>query len=61
MLVLSRKHGEKLVIDPGPGGLNIVVTFCTLKSGAALIGVEAPKNMKVYREELLTARERKGA
>ena len=47
MLVLSRKVGEKILI-----GDNISVTVVRVAQGIVRIGVEAPKNMAVVREEI---------
>lgn len=48
MLVLSRKVNEKIVIDGG-----IVVTVVKVEGGQVRLGIEAPSDVKVYREELL--------
>jgi carbon storage regulator len=47
MLVLSRKVGEKILI-----GDNISVTVVRVAQGIVRIGVEAPQNMPVVREEI---------
>jgi len=47
MLVLSRKLGEKIVI-----GDNIVVTVVKIDRNQIRIGIEAPTNILVYREEI---------
>jgi carbon storage regulator len=47
MLVLSRKVGEKILI-----GDNISVTVVRVAQGMVRIGVEAPQNMAVVREEI---------
>jgi carbon storage regulator len=49
MLVLSRKVNEKIVIDGG-----IVITVVKIEGGQVRLGIEAPSDVKVYREELLT-------
>lgn len=49
MLVITRKDGETLLI-----GDNIKVTVVKSKSGTVRIGIEAPKEVKVLREELQT-------
>ena len=51
MLVLSRKLGEKIVI-----GDNIVVTVVKIDRNQIRIGIEAPHEVPVYREEILPAR-----
>ena len=48
MLVLSRREHERIVI-----GDNIVVTVVKLAGGKCQIGVEAPKDVRVVRGELL--------
>lgn len=47
MLILTRKVGETLNI-----GDNITVTVLGVKGGQVRIGVEAPKNVEVHREEI---------
>lgn len=47
MLVLSRKLGEKIVI-----GENIVVTVVKIDRNQIRIGIEAPNDVPVYREEI---------
>lgn len=47
MLVLSRKLGEKIVI-----GDNIVVTVVKIDRNQIRIGIEAPGDVPVYREEI---------
>ena len=47
MLVVSRKVGERILI-----GDRIVVTVVKVGSGGVRIGIEAPKEMSVVREEL---------
>jgi carbon storage regulator len=51
MLVLSRKLGEKIVI-----GDNIVVTVVKIDRNQIRIGIEAPQNVPVYREEIAPQR-----
>ena len=53
MLVLSRKLGEKIVI-----GDNIVVTVVKIDRNQIRIGIEAPHEVPVYREEISPNRER---
>src|SRR4051794_366078 len=47
MLVLSRKLGEKIVI-----GDRIVVTVVKLDNGQVRLGIEAPREVAVFREEI---------
>jgi carbon storage regulator len=48
MLVLSRKLNEKIVING-----NIVVTVVKIDRNQVRIGIEAPGEIPVYREEIL--------
>jgi carbon storage regulator len=47
MLVVSRKVGERVLI-----GDSITVTVIKVGSGGVRIGIQAPKEMAVVREEL---------
>ena len=47
MLVLSRKLGEKIVV-----GDNIVITVVKIDRNQIRIGIEAPTEISVYREEI---------
>ena len=47
MLVLSRTRGEKIII-----GDDIVITLVEVWNGKVRIGIEAPKDIPVYREEV---------
>jgi len=47
MLILSRKLGESITIDK-----NIVITITKIEGSAVQIGIEAPREIKVYRQEL---------
>jgi carbon storage regulator len=47
MLILTRRVGERLVI-----GGNVIVTVLGLKGNQVRIGVEAPIEVPVHREEI---------
>lgn len=47
MLVLTRKKGEKLIIND-----NIEVVILETRGDAVKIGVKAPRNVSIYREEV---------
>jgi carbon storage regulator len=47
MLVLSRKPGERILI-----GNDIVVTVVRFQGGTVRLGIEAPREFSVVREEL---------
>jgi carbon storage regulator len=50
MLVLSRKLNEKIVIDGG-----IVVTVVKIDRNQVRLGIEAPENVRIFREEIAVA------
>jgi carbon storage regulator len=47
MLVLTRKAGEGIVI-----GDDVTVKIIEMKGGGVRIGIDAPKNKKIYRQEV---------
>lgn len=47
MLVLTRKTGEGIII-----GDNIKITVVELKGGGVRIGIDAPDELKIYRQEV---------
>jgi carbon storage regulator len=49
MLVLSRKKNERIVI-----GENIVITIVEIRGDKIRIGIDAPKDIPVDREEVRT-------
>jgi|TARA_R110000751_G_scaffold86636_6_gene172358 carbon storage regulator len=50
MLVLSRKPGESITIDE-----NIVITVVEIRGDKVRLGIEAPKEIKVHRQEIFDA------
>ena len=50
MLVLSRKVGERILIGP-----DIAVTVVRVTGGGVRLGIEAPPELPVVREELAQA------
>ena len=48
MLLLTRKIGESIIIDGG-----IKITVADIQSNQIRIGIDAPKEVKVYREEIV--------
>lgn len=48
MLILTRKPGESIILDGG-----IKITVAGIQGNQIRIGIEAPKEVKVYREEIL--------
>ena len=47
MLVLTRKTGEGIII-----GDDIKITIVELKGGGVRIGIDAPRDMKIHRQEV---------
>jgi carbon storage regulator len=47
MLILTRRIGEKLVINE-----NVIVTILAAKGSQIRIGIEAPRDVQVHREEI---------
>jgi carbon storage regulator len=56
MLVLSRKLGEKIVI-----GDDVVITIVKIDRNQIRLGIEAPPEVLVYREEIDPNRSRREA
>lgn len=48
MLVLSRRVGEEITLPE----LGITIRVVKVRSGAASVGVDAPRNLRVLRGEL---------
>lgn len=47
MLILSRNKGQKIIIND-----NIIITVIEVVGDQVRIGVEAPSNISIYREEI---------
>ncbi len=47
MLILTRKIGETLIIKN-----DIIVTILSIKGNQIRIGIEAPKDIPIYRKEI---------
>ncbi|KNF09653.1 carbon storage regulator [Gottschalkia purinilytica] len=47
MLILTRKKGESLILNE-----NIEINILDIKDGKIKIGINAPKDVSVYRKEL---------
>jgi carbon storage regulator len=50
MLVLSRKPGESIKVDE-----NIIVTIVEIRGDKVRLGIDAPKEVKVHRQEVADA------
>ncbi len=47
MLILTRKDGESLMI-----GDDVVVTVCGIRGAQVRLGIKAPKDVGIHREEV---------
>ena len=47
MLVISRKSGQKIMIND-----NIVITVVDIKGGQCKLAIDADRDVKIYREEI---------
>ena len=56
MLVLSRKKEQKILI-----GADVTITVVDIGDGKVRLGIEAPKHIKVFRQEVAEAMARDGA
>ncbi len=56
MLVLSRKRDESIVI-----GDNVRITIADIRGGQVRIGIDAPKDVAVHRQEVFDAIKRHAA
>lgn len=54
MLLLTRRNGEAIVI-----GDNIRITVVETRNGSVKFGVEAPRSIEVWREEIKEKRDQK--
>ncbi len=50
MLVLARKTGQQIMI-----GDSIVVTVVSVRAGQIRLGIDAPANVVIYRQEIYHA------
>ena len=50
MLVLSRKKNESIIVND-----NIVITVVDVRGDKVRIGIEAPRDVSVHRQEVLEA------
>lgn len=56
MLILSRRTGETVMI-----GEDVTVTILGVKGNQVRIGIKAPKNMRVDREEIRERKDRENS
>jgi carbon storage regulator len=54
MLILSRKLGERIVI-----GDDVVISVVEVRGDQVKLGIEAPRNVKVFRQEVFNSINRK--
>ena len=58
MLILTRKPGERIIIRPS--SVPVYVTLVQIQQNKVRLGIEAPREVEVHREEIwaATAKER---
>lgn len=56
MLTLSRRAGERIVVTVG--AVEVVVAYLGIRNGQGRIGIEAPSDVLIMREELYSDAER---
>lgn len=54
MLILTRKQDEKIVITT-PDGIRITVMVVAIRGDKVRLGIEAPKDVAIHREEIQAA------
>lgn len=59
MLVLSRKEGESIVLKTATGE-TVTITLTKYRGAQTIMGIEAPKSIKILRSELVELEERCG-
>ncbi len=52
MLVLSRKEGESIVLKTATGE-TVTITLTKYRGAQTIMGIEAPKSIKILRSELV--------
>lgn len=55
MLVLSRKTRERIIIGDGPDA--ITITVVRIGPNAVRLGIDAPRDVKIAREELIDVKQ----
>ena len=53
MLVLTRRDGEKLILEDEMSGLSIAVTVVRINGTTVKLGIDAPPRCRILREELV--------
>ena len=59
MLVLSRKRQESIVVGRGPG--RIKLTIVDIRGDKVRIGIDAPREMEIDREEVRKQKDERAA
>lgn len=55
MLMLSRKTGEAIVIPLPQGEVTIAIAIVSVRGDAVKISVDAPREVKILRDELVNS------
>ena len=54
MLVLGRREGQRLILTRGDERIEVVICDVGTKQSGVRVGIEAPDEWNIAREELLT-------
>jgi carbon storage regulator len=54
-LILSRRRDERIIIND-----NIIITVVKIEDGRVRLGISAPKDVRIWREEVLDEMRRNG-
>ncbi|RLA42868.1 MAG: hypothetical protein DRR06_13480 [Gammaproteobacteria bacterium] len=57
MLVLTRKEDEKIILDVGD--IEIIICVCKMSRHRVQIGIDAPLEVRIQRQEIHKMKERK--
>lgn len=52
MLVLSRREEESIILKTATG-VTVTITLFECRGAQTIVGIEAPKNIKIFRFELI--------
>lgn len=59
MLILTRRVGEKIMIDSGPDESQISVTVLGVKGNQIRLGIDAPEDVPIARDDMVSGSPRR--